>query len=282
MLLTTAVGNSAGLALENAMMHLEILEKQRMEQDIQNAWTIQQGLLVKQWPEKQDQFEAYGETRPAKTVGGDFYDFVELDSGRVGLLVGDVSGKGMPAALTMAQLLADFRLSARGDLSPSDVLGALNEDLYERGQRGTFCTMCYLTLELSTGKVICGNAGHHPALCINKQGVHMFGSATGPPAGVVSEGQWRDAELQVVPGDTILLYTDGIIEARENAVREEDGRGPVEFGMERMCQVAHEVHEKGPTTLIARLGEEVQVHCRPGLPHDDCTMIAIRYLGTGN
>ena len=279
MLLTTAVGNSAGLAIENAMMHLEILEKQRMDQDIQNAWTIQQGLLVKKWPEDTDRFEVYGETRPARTVGGDFYDFVQLDPNRVGILIGDVSGKGMPAALTMAQLLADFRLSARRDLPPSDVLRTLNEDLYTRGQRGTFCTMCYLTLELDTGKVVCGNAGHHPALCISEGGVRVFGSATGPPTGVIPEGPWQDAEFEVVPGDTILLYTDGIVEAREHAIREDGGRGPVEFGMERICQVAYEEYEKRPSELIARLCEEVQAYCSPGVPHDDCTMIAIRYLG---
>ncbi len=279
MLLTTAVGNSAGLAIENAMMHIDILEKQRMEQDIQHAWTIQQGLLVKQWPEDNELFSVYGETQPAKTVGGDFYDFVQLDPNRAGIFIGDVRGKGMPAALTMAQLLADFRLSARRDLPPSHVLRTLNEDLYARGQRGTFCTMCYLTLELDTGKVICGNAGHHPALCINERGVRVFGGATGPPAGVIPEGPWRDVELEVAPGDTILLYTDGIVEAREHAIRENGGRGPVEFGMERMCQVAHEEHESRPAELIARLCEEVQTYCKPGVPHDDCTMIALRYVG---
>jgi len=106
MLLATAVAKSAGLAIENASLHRQILEKQRIEQEIEFAWSIQQGFLVKQWPEEETQFQVYGDTRPAKTVGGDFYDFARPDPYHAGILIGDVSGKGVPAALTMAQLLS--------------------------------------------------------------------------------------------------------------------------------------------------------------------------------
>lgn len=109
MLLSTAVGNSAGLALENARMHVQIVEKNRTDSEIQHAWQIQQGFLINEWPEDDARFKVYGDTRPAKTVGGDFYDFVQPDDAHVGLLIGDVSGKGVPAALTMAQLLTEFR-----------------------------------------------------------------------------------------------------------------------------------------------------------------------------
>ena len=105
LLLAAAAGNSAGLALQNAQNHQALLQKQRIEQDVEAAWNIQEGFLVSDWSTDDSRFEVYGRTRPARIVGGDFYDFVRIDKDRVGLLIGDVSGKGMPAALTMACLL---------------------------------------------------------------------------------------------------------------------------------------------------------------------------------
>ena len=113
-LLAAAAGNSAGLALENASIHRDLLEKQRVEHDIEAAWTIQESFLVSDWPTDDPRLEVYGLTRPARVVGGDFYDFARLDEDHIGLLIGDVSGKGVPAALTMALLLAEFRLCATG------------------------------------------------------------------------------------------------------------------------------------------------------------------------
>lgn len=282
MLLATAVGNSAGLAIENAKMHQEILEKQRMEQEIAYAWTIQEGFLVKDWPEGDSRFEVYGETRPARTVGGDFYDFVRPGPGRVGILIGDVSGKGVPAALTMAQLLAEFRLRAMGTTSPAEVLGALNEDLVRRAQRGAFCTMCYLTLDLSTGAVLFANAGHHPAVRVDKGGARLFGEASGPPAGILAEAGWRDTESELETGEALLLYTDGLVEAR--SVPAQNGGGdaapvPGEYGTARLCRSAADLGGGPLKSLIDRVNEEVEAFCAPDPPHDDRTMIALRYLG---
>jgi sigma-B regulation protein RsbU (phosphoserine phosphatase) len=152
-LLAAAVGNSAGLALDNARMHLEMLEKQRIEHDLATAWTIQEGFLVKEWPEGDGRFQVYGETRPAKTVGGDFYDFVRPGKDRIGLLIGDVSGKGVPASLMMAQLLAEFRLLARDYQCPAEVMRQLNAGIARRSRRGMFCTACYIAIDLTTGEV---------------------------------------------------------------------------------------------------------------------------------
>lgn len=199
LLLATAVGNSAGLALENARMHTEMLEKQRMDQEIEYAWNIQQGFLVKHWPDGAGRFEVYGETRPAKTVGGDFYDVVEPRPGAVGVLIGDVSGKGVPAALTMAQLLAEFRLCAQISDSPTEVLDSLNRGMAERSQRGMFCTLSYLLLDLETGVVRCANAGHHAAVRFGKNGVTFFGEPTGPPLGVLPMAHWDEDQDRLEP-----------------------------------------------------------------------------------
>ena len=280
-LLLTAVGNSAGLALENAKMHQQLLEKQRIEQEIEYAWIIQEGFLFDDWPERASGYDVYGETRPAKTVGGDFYDFVEPGPDCVGILIGDVSGKGVPAALTMAQLLAAFRLHARASSSPAEVLKALNADLVVRSQRGTFCTLCYVTLDLATGKVTCANAGHMPGVRIGAQGAGLIGHPSGPPAGILAEVPWVDEELTLEPGDTLLLYTDGIVEARSIPRPRPAGRDdePREYGMESLCRVAGARYGRSPREVIDAVNTDVRQYCAPGAPHDDCTMIALRYHG---
>lgn len=281
MLLTTSVGCSAGLALENARMHRQILDKQRMEQEIETAWTIQEGFLIKDWPEGDPRFQVHGEMHPAKTVGGDFYDIVQPAPDRVGILIGDVSGKGVPAALTMAQLLAEFRLRARESLSPATVLAALNGNLEERSQRGMFCTMCYLVLDLKTGRAVCANAGHLPALRVSSRGTKFFGQASGPPAGVLAEVAWEDDLVQLEPGDAVLLYTDGIVEARRGPSDETETNSgtPEQFETDRIAEVARRAAGQPPRELIATVLEEVQRFCAPLAPHDDCTLISVRYLG---
>ncbi len=284
LLLAAAVGNSAGLALDNARMHQEILEKQRIEQEIDTAWSIQEGFLFKEWPENEKRFQVYGETRPAKRVGGDFYDFVQPRENTVGLLIGDVSGKGVPAALTMAQLLAEFRLIAREEAAPSKVLEALNKELVARSRYGIFCTLCYLTLDLETGVVTAANAGHHPILHIGHAAIGHRGEATGPPVGVLNQAGWRDETFNVARGDSLLLYTDGIVEARSMSTRHEgDGESAiVEYDLDGLEKAARAHYGQVPKVLIEAVNNDVLRFCAPGTPHDDCTMVAIRYTGDGN
>lgn len=282
LLLAAAVGASAGLALQNAQMHAELLDKQRIEQEIQTAWTIQEGFLVKDWPATDRRFQVYGETRPAKVVGGDFYDFVQPQPGVVGILVGDVSGKGVPAALTMAQLLAQFRLYARDLASPGEVLRRLNTDLAERSRRGLFCSVCYLTLDLATGIVTSANAGHPPTLHIGNAGAAEFGDASGPPLGIMPDLSWQDTSIQITPGDALLLYSDGIIEARSNvtAIAHHGEMGYHEYGVDGLRRSTASLYGHTPRMMLDTIYQEVQRFCAPGAPHDDCTMIAMRYLGS--
>lgn len=278
LLLAAAVGNSAGIALENARMHRQMLDKQRIEQEIETAWTIQEGFLIKDWPNSDPRYAVYGETRPAKTVGGDFYDVVQPAPDVVGLLIGDVSGKGVPAALTMAQLLAEFRLFARDSISPATVLKRLNENLARRSRRGLFCTLSYLTLDLKTGALTCANAGHSPLLIIAREGTSYFCEASGPPAGILPDGPWHDEGAVLNPGESLLLYTDGIVEARSMTTRVHSHEAePVEFESSGLSEAAKPCYGRPPLELIAAINAQVKRFCAPAQPHDDCTMIALRY-----
>ncbi|MCP4903115.1 MAG: SpoIIE family protein phosphatase, partial [bacterium] len=280
MLLAAAAGNSAGLALENARNHRDLMDKQRTDQEIAAAGTIQEGFLIKDWPEDDPRFEVYGETRPARIVGGDFYDFVRLDPDRVGIFIGDVSGKGVPAALTMALLLAEFRANAVRASSPAQLLAQLNQGFVDRSRRGTFCTICYVTINLVTGEMVAANAGHHPLLLASGDEVSTMFDASGPPVGVVQGELWEDAKAFAESGDSLLLYTDGIVEARAATTQVSSHSRIVEYDMDNLENLVAEHSRSTPAGLIGAILEDVLQYCAPLAPHDDCTMIALRYLGS--
>ena len=279
LLLAAAAGNSAGLALENARNHQMLLEKQRMEQDIEAAWNIQAGFLVSDWPTDDPRFEVYGTTIPAKVVGGDFYDFARIDDHRLGMLIGDVSGKGVPAALTMAQLLAEFRLSAAGVKSPAELLAKLNEGLVQRSQRGMFCTVAVVAIDLRDGRMIGANAGHHAMLVASDERIASLLEASGPPIGVLPGISWQDEEGLLLSGETVMLYTDGVVEARSGATRVPGTTPEGEYGLSRLERAVREQFRASPRQLIESIVDDVRDYCAPMSPHDDCTMIALRYNG---
>lgn len=281
MLLAAAAGNSAGLALENARIHKDLLDRQRVDQDIEAAWTIQESFLVRDWPTDDPRMEVYGLTRPAKVVGGDFYDFARLDEDHIGLLIGDVSGKGVPAALTMALLLAEFRLCAAGAEGTAEVMRRLNERMVARSRRGTFCTAALVALNLSNGHLMAANAGHHPIARISADGVSTCLPASGPPVGILEGVDWSDEESVVQPGETLLLYTDGITEARDGSADTENIREDDEYGFAGIERVARQRPERSPRSLIEAVLADVDQYCSPLAPHDDCTMIALKYNGHG-
>ncbi|HDP35125.1 MAG TPA: FHA domain-containing protein, partial [Candidatus Hydrogenedentes bacterium] len=164
LLLALAVGATAGFAIENVFMHHEQLDKQHNQQETETAWALQEGFLRRDWDIDDGRFEVYGDAVPAKAAGGDFYDFMRLDEDTIGLLVGDMSGKGVAPAMAMAQLVSDARLLAKELFSPAEVLSALNKQFARRSQRGMYCCMTYARLDLKTGVLVWANAGLLPAL----------------------------------------------------------------------------------------------------------------------
>ncbi len=281
LLLAAAAGNSAGLALQNAHNHQALLQKQRIEQDVEAAWNIQEGFLVSDWSTNDPRFDIYGRTRPARIVGGDFYDFVRIDGDRVGMLIGDVSGKGMPAALTMAQILAEFRLCAPGSDSPAEVLRQLNERLVVRSQRGLFCTIAAVAINLENGNILGANAGHHPLVVVSEDRSMTLLGASGPPIGILSGASWTDERAAVAPGDTMVFYTDGIVEARAGVTMSSGRSELVEYGVDNLVEVARAAAAGGPQRLIEAVIHDVDRFCSPVAAHDDCTLIALRYNGDG-
>lgn len=286
LLLSAAIGNSAGLALDNALLQEQLLEQQRIEQELQVAWRIQEGFLVRDWPNEDGRFQVYGETRPAKTVGGDFYDFVQPAPGLAGILIGDVSGKGVPAALAMAKLLAEFRVNAMSDRGPAEVLAKLNSNFRWDSQRGMFCTMLYALIDLNTGMMRLSNAGHHSVIIVNEDGVSELGPASGPPIGIMNSAPWTEESAFLNKGDLVLLYTDGIAEAKPGessmatvgANQRQSDQGQ-DYGSTFFPTYLNINKHATPEAMVTGVNEDVLRFCGDSSPHDDCTLIALRYSG---
>lgn len=208
-----ALSSIAAIALENAKMHQQILDKQRLVKDMEFARTVQESFLPQKSPEVQSySFSAH--YTPALEVGGDFYDFIHLDKSRTGIVIGDVSGKGVPAALYMAKLGSDMRTLAFTERSPAEALMKLNDLLAERSRRGMFATLLYIELDASTGRMTIANAGHLPPIIKRADGTLVkFAAASGAPLGMMAGMSYSQDMTVLERGETVILYTDGIVEA---------------------------------------------------------------------
>jgi sigma-B regulation protein RsbU (phosphoserine phosphatase) len=251
------------------------LATERMRQQLEAARIIQQSFLPRTLPGADDpRFSLGALNHPAAAVGGDYYDVVPIGPDRLGLVLGDVSGKGVPGAIYMARLVSDFRfLVDPQERSPAETLIALNRILLDRGQSGMFVTMLYLTLNLDTGVASFANAGHLPLLVRRVSGtVDELDEPAGPPLGIIEDIVYENRELALMPGENLLLFTDGVTEAM-NPAREQ-------FSHDRLL----EVFLRAPTcpeALVTAVAEAVRGFSRDAPAHDDLTLLAARWKGNG-
>jgi sigma-B regulation protein RsbU (phosphoserine phosphatase) len=208
---------NAGIAIENARLHHEILRKQQIEKDLAFATSIQLSFLPQEMP-KLPGFRFNAQYQAAQEIGGDFYDFIPLNDDRVGILIGDVSGKGVASALFMAKFTTDFRLLAIREEDPERLICRVNESVCAQSCRGMFVSLLYMVLKKSSAEAVYVNAGHIPPIIWNsREGKYaVLRGSGGPPLGIVPGHCYVSRELQLSRGDCILLSTDGLIEAKDD------------------------------------------------------------------
>src|SRR5829696_6477950 len=207
-------GEGSGSAeVAEARLEQEVLKRERVEQELRVARSIQQASLPKEVPELEGwQIAPY--YQPAREVGGDFYDFHLLPEGRVGLVVGDATGKGVPAALVMSTTCGMLRLAAQSHSSPSQMLQGVNEILFPNIPTNMFVTCFYAILNPNSGHLIYANAGHDlPYLHRNGEAEEL--SARGMPLGLMSKMSYEEKETTLHVGEAALLYSDGLVEAHD-------------------------------------------------------------------
>jgi predicted ester cyclase len=206
-------GNVVGETMEKRLEE-QARERERVEQELRVARAIQQASLPKEVPQLEG-WQISPFYQPAREVGGDFYDFLELDDGRLGLVVGDATGKGVPAALVMASARSMLRAVTQGSESPGKVLTRINDPLVSDIPPNMFVTCFYCILDPKSGHLVYANAGHDLPY------VHRVGDdseelrARGMPLGLMPGMSYEQKEIVLEPGDIALLYSDGLVEAHD-------------------------------------------------------------------
>ena len=243
----------------------EAAERERMEQEMRVATLIQQQFLPRHLPNlPQWQIAAY--YGPARAVGGDFYDFIEMPGGRIGIAVGDVTDKGVPAALVMARTHSILRAEASRSDSPGEILARANALLVPEMPARMFVTCLFAILEPETGRIVMANAGHNLPYIRTDDGVVEL-RATGMPLGLMPDIRYEETEGVIAPGSNVLLYSDGLVEAHDP--------GQQMFGFPRLRE-AMTIDDAG-SELLDRLLEEL--HTFTGADweqEDDITLVTLR------
>ncbi|NJM08298.1 PP2C family protein-serine/threonine phosphatase [Candidatus Gracilibacteria bacterium] len=235
-----------------------------IEQELQLARDIQQGLLLEAAPRIAG-WELTALSLPARDLGGDLYDFLRLGEGWRGIMIGDVSGKGLPAALRMAVTRTVFRHEARRDGSAAETLARVNRGVLSEIPQG-MVTMLYVRLHPHTGEIFLANAGHTYPLLINGSVQEI--ELSGLPLGVDDDSAYREACARLLPGETVMLYTDGVVEA-------ENPQGEI-FGFAQMYSlIAAHCHLK-PRALVSLLLHELRSWTQGSGQSDDITMVVLR------
>jgi steroid delta-isomerase-like uncharacterized protein len=244
----------------------EVKERERIEQELRVARQIQRSLLPERTPELYGwQFATY--YKPAREVGGDFYDFLELEDGRLGLVVGDATGKGTPAALVMATTRGMLRAVAQNLDSPGEVLARVNDALYPDIPSDMFVTCFYAILDPAAGRLRYANAGHDlPYVRHHREGTREL-RARGMPLGLMPEMSYEEKEAVLREGDSVLFYSDGLVEAHDPHYEM--------FGFPRLGALIAEHGKK--RSLVDSLVEELYSFVGEGWEQeDDITLLTLR------
>jgi serine phosphatase RsbU (regulator of sigma subunit) len=215
-----AVASQAAIAVQNAAMHESLMERERLERDLKLAEQVQKRFLPQSVP-KVPGYEFFAHYHPAYEVGGDYYDFVPLPFNRSAVALGDVSGKGVAAALMMAKFSGDTRYCILTENAPAAAANELNSLLCAAGIEEKFITLSLSVLDVERRRLTLCSAGHLPLLVRRADGrVEEVGEdIAGFPLGIIPESDYRQAEVALQPGDVVVVYSDGVTDARN--LREE-------------------------------------------------------------
>jgi serine phosphatase RsbU (regulator of sigma subunit) len=209
--------------------------------------------------------EFVAEYKPAYSVGGDFYDVFWLNYDRLGLFIGDVSGKGVSAALLMARISSDLRLAAMSEPEPARVMALVNHIVLERRQSDIFVTAVYATLDIKTHELTMANAGHLPPLIRRSDGqLARIEGGTGTAIGIFDEAEYDQVKLVLEPGDTLVLCTDGVVEA--TSMRSE------QFGFDKL-EASLQAGRATPSEVAERLLKDLRAHVGEASQYDDLTVL---------
>jgi len=275
--------SSLGEAFDNMTASLERLlreskEKTRLEHDIQIAREVQEQLFPSEAP-KVPGLELYGVCKPARLVSGDYYDFLSMGTDKVGMVLGDVSGKGVSAALIMAAIQSLIRTRLYMDstdgqfgsdhLSTARFFGLLNQQMFENTPEEKYATCFYALYDSDTRQLVYTNAGHPPPVLFRNDEIVRL-DVGGTPLGLISPTSYREARVTLQPGDMLVAFTDGLIEG-ENSFEDQ-------FGERRLIEVLQRARGNSLAVLANEIYQSVEHWTGGGEPQDDMTVIVARAM----
>jgi len=266
------LATEAAVAIENARLYRETMEKAKMEQEMRIAAEIQQALLPKM-ARTGAFFSAAAASIPCRSIGGDFYDYVDLLDGAMGFALGDVAGKGPPAALLSAMMQGIFAAQAASNDSPSQTISRVNLALYRRGIESRFVTLMYGAMR-PDGRLTYCNAGHNPPLIIPRAGTGQEIrrlECGGPIVGLFDSATFSEETVTLNAGDWLIVFSDGVSEAM-SVSGDEYGEGRIISCVERNKTVE-------PRQLLEALFTDVREFTRGAPQSDDITAMVLRYGG---
>src|SRR5882724_697259 len=263
------LASQVAIIIEKVMLHDSLIEKQRLETQLEVARQVQLELLPPRDPQLEG-FDISAYNFPTEEVSGDYYDWVRIYDDQIGVVIADVSGKGVPAALLMAFLRASLRAATHIGYAPHISMSKVNYLLWESIERNQFVTAFYGILDTTNRTLTYTNAGHNPPILLDKNGNHRFIERGSVPLGMFRDTRYHEYYLTTEPGEVLVLYTDGVTEA-QNPQGEE-------FGAERLAEAVETQRQLDARELIAAVHKEVIEWTDGRGATDDVTFFVIKAL----
>lgn len=264
--------SAAALAIEKALLHRQVVEKERLDQQLRVARDVQSSLLPAASPDLRG-YDFAAVNLPSWAVGGDYYDYLQLPDGRLGVVIADVSGKGVPAALIMATFRAALRAEARRGPEIPEVARAVNRILLESPGLARFVTAVYGVLEPAAGRFDYVNCGHNPPMLLQAEGGRESLETGGPALGILAECAFEAGRVALGPGDALVLYTDGVVEPEDET--------EAEFGTGRLEATLRESRALPAGRMVDSVVEATRLFSGRQRYEDDFTLVVVKRLLNG-
>src|SRR5215471_220748 len=268
--LMTVVASQAAIFVDKAVLSKELREKRRIEEELRIAREVQLSLLPAEAP-KIDALDLHGINIPSYKIGGDYFDFIPIVDGHLGIAVADVAGKGVPASLIMASFRAVLRAEIRNNYAIRTILAKVNRVLKETLSDDQFVSAFYGVLDQARRRFTYSNAGHHPAIVFRADGKRRYLKSGGLVLGIFDGVTYNEQFIDLVPGDLLLLYTDGLDEA-------EDPGGEM-YGRARLERFVAANADMNAHALCDAIYADMSRFTRAPRPADDTTIVIAKILG---
>jgi serine phosphatase RsbU (regulator of sigma subunit) len=264
--LVTAFAQHAGVAIERARMHTAQLEQRRIKGELEVARRIQQTFLPAASPQIPG-FDIAGVNISSVEVGGDYYDFIEIIPGQIGVAIADVAGKGVPAALIMATFRASLLAEIRNNYALRSIMQKVNHLLCERNDQSRFVTALYGVLDTRNRIFTFCNAGHNPGILRRADGTVILLKDGGTALGLFEDSAFEERALGLMAGDVIVLYTDGVTDMV--------GRDQTMFELPRLIKLVHDHAHESAQAIMGAIRTALDGFADPAEPVDDVTLVVV-------